>query len=48
MKKISLPGGLHVDDGGAVDNEGFIGIRIEAERINFFYNEPQISRPINL
>ena len=34
-RKSSLPGGIHVDDGRAVDEEGVIGIRIEAERNNF-------------
>ena len=46
MRKSSLLGGLHVDDGGAVDEEGFIGIRIEAERNNSFLQcdkKPQIS-----
>ena len=46
----SLLGGLHVDDGGAVDEESVIGVRIVAERENFLQcdKEPQIYELINL
>ena len=46
----SLLGGLHVDDGGAVDEESVIGVRIEAEREKFLQcdKEPQIYELINL